>query len=304
MTGSALPLSPLAGQSLWLWFPLLLLLLPPPPVLLANPGESVPGRQPPPCPRGDRGPAPPSWLFFLLFLLSPPAGPASPFCSRCWGAGGGPLKTAGECGPCWGRGGGGYTVLWGKGQTGVPCQLWETGQLLSGPLTCSGPPAPQQRRCFLWGPLPEEASETMEGKAGWLVPFLQPQTFWGPIRIPRAGEVVLPWRGGPRQTRRLGFFPGGLNPFTEVPTGQMRKLRLRQARNSLELTQYKVGSGLEPWDLSFRHFASSSQGVTLAPSSPDPAPSELVSSTQRSWEVRSCKIPAPLAATMSAQYTK
>lgn len=93
----ALHLSPPAGRSLSLRFPLLLLLLwlPPPPVLAADPREPAPGRQPPSLWSGSPRSCVPG-LSPLPPLLS--SSQASPFCSGAWERGGGSLKTPGECG--------------------------------------------------------------------------------------------------------------------------------------------------------------------------------------------------------------
>lgn len=93
-----------------------------------------------PCPRP--GPSP-----------SSPAGPASPFSSRWLGGGrrlvsrwdGGFLKTPRNVALARGQRSTGFFA--GKGQTGISCWLWEKGQPLSSPLTCSGSQLPGNASC-------------------------------------------------------------------------------------------------------------------------------------------------------------
>lgn len=104
MPVSTLHLSPPAGRSFSLQFPLLLLLLLPSPVLAADPREPPPGRRPPSlCPGEPRILRP--WQGPLSLLSCPLA--KLPLSVRgawegggslvCWW-GGGSLKTPGECG--------------------------------------------------------------------------------------------------------------------------------------------------------------------------------------------------------------
>lgn len=60
---------------------------------------------------------------------------------------------------------GGYRVLWRDRADRISCSLWEEEQLPSSPITCPGPPVPQQY--WLRGPLLQEAVPATEGRVGW-----------------------------------------------------------------------------------------------------------------------------------------
>lgn len=173
MPGSAFQLSPFAGQSISLRFPLLLLLLSPSPVLPADPGAPAPGRRPLCCPR--RAPVLRPWLS-TPHPLSPPASPASPFGSRCLGGGRG-LSLGGMGALCrppgvWPGLGPQGVLFAGKGQTGILGGFGKRDRVSPGPLTCSGTPAvpadsvPNNPRCFPCGPLSKEAAGVRGKQAG------------------------------------------------------------------------------------------------------------------------------------------
>lgn len=164
MPGSALHLSPSAGRSVSLRFPLLLLLLPPSPVLPAAPGAPAPGRRPRSCPRRAPGPASLAWPP-RASSLRPAQLPL--FGSRCLGLGRGLSLSVG-----WGLSadprGGVALARTPLGSFRGERADWDLGPALGKgtaslqALTCSGPPAvqahPQQSRCFPCGPLSEEAA--------------------------------------------------------------------------------------------------------------------------------------------------
>ena len=173
MPGSALQLSPFAGQGISLRFPLLLLLLSPSPVLPADPGAPAPGRRPLSCPRRAQ------------VLLPWPGTPLPPLPSRPPSF---PFRLAmpgrGEGAVCrWDVGSLQTPGMWpGLGPQGVLFageradwdlgRLWEKGPSLSRPLTCSGTPAvpaesvPSNPRCFPCGPLSEEVAGARGKQAG------------------------------------------------------------------------------------------------------------------------------------------
>lgn len=149
-------LSPSAGRRLWLRVPLLLMLLPR--VLPAEPRAPAPGRRPL-RPPGDPPAARPA-------LPAPPAGRASPFCSRCPGGGRGRRLVVGWGLPDaplgWPGRGRRRVLFWGQGPS--PLQPPHLAWAPSCPSL-----RPRGRRCFLGGPLSEEAGGA-KGKAGWLWP--------------------------------------------------------------------------------------------------------------------------------------
>ena len=196
MPGSALHLSPSAGRSVSLRFPLLLLLLSPSPVLPADPGAPAPGRWPLSCPRRAPGPCVPG---LAPTRLSPPAGPASPFGSRCLGGGRGLRLSVG-----WGLSAdprgvwlwlGRHRVLFGgKGQTGISGRLWEKGQLLSRPSPVLGP---QRSKLIPNNPAVSPAGHFRRKQQapgeGVLAGSLSPASnFLVPFRIPSPSGEDLP----------------------------------------------------------------------------------------------------------------
>lgn len=194
MPGSALHLSPSAGRSVSLRFPLLLLLLPPSPVLPAAPGAPAPGRRPLSCPRRAPGPASLAW--------PPPASSLRPaqlplFGSRCLGVGRGLSLSVG-----WGlsadpRGlwlGRHWVLFGGKGQTGISGRLWEKGQPLCRPSPVLGP---QQSKLIPNNPAVSPAGhfrrkQQAPGEGGLAGSLSPASNFLVPFRIPSPSGEDLP----------------------------------------------------------------------------------------------------------------
>lgn len=55
-------------------------------------------------------------------------------------------------------------VLWGKGQTGVSCQLWEKGQLFSSPSPVLGPQLPNNTAVSCGAPFRRKHPKLSRGK--------------------------------------------------------------------------------------------------------------------------------------------
>lgn len=141
MSGSALQLSPFAGQSISLRFPLLLLLLSPSPVFSADPGAPAPGRQPLSCPRrapvlrpwpGTPRPPLPSRPPSFPFQLAVPGRGEGAVCR--WD--GGSLQTPGDV--AWARSPRG-SFCGGKGRLGSWAALGKGTASLQAPSPVLGP---------------------------------------------------------------------------------------------------------------------------------------------------------------------